>query len=126
MLDRLKGIENGQYPFARMKVEALNDQVPDLDRVTFMGPISIRTTDGRGHSLFTTASMKAGDLLLCEKAFTYLCGDTENIPEAELVSMIIRKLRKNPSPETNIDHLDCKTRSPIIKRLPGGSIIVDL
>jgi tetratricopeptide (TPR) repeat protein len=125
VLDRLKELENGQYPFARMKVEAL--QVSDLDHATFMGPISIRMTNGRCHGLFTTASVKAGDHFLCEMAFAYLCSGAENIQdEADLVSMIVQKIRQNPSLETQIAHLNCKTCEPIIKKLSDGSFIVNL
>jgi hypothetical protein len=121
----MKEIENGQNQFARIKAEAVQDL--DLDHATFMGPISIRMAGGRGHVLFATAPVKAGDLLLCEKAFVYLCGGAENMPDgADLVSMIIQKLRQNPSLETNIDHLDRKTGSSIIKKLSDGSINVDL
>lgn len=84
-------------------------------------------TDGRGYGLFTTTSVKAGDLLLCEKAFAYLGGSTETmLDEAQLVLLIVQKLRQNPSPETNIGHLDCKTESPIITRRRDGSTLVNL
>lgn len=109
-----------------MKAEALNGQVSALDHATFMGPISIRTTDGRGHGLFTTAPVKVGDLLLYKKAFAYLCGSTKNIPdEGVLVSMNVPKLCQNLSLATNIDHLDCKTASPVIKKRPDESVSVD-
>jgi hypothetical protein len=60
-------------------------------------------------------------------AFAYLCSGAENIQdEADLVSMIVQKLRQNPSLETQIDHLNCKTGEPIIKKLSDGSFIVNL
>lgn len=92
-----------------------------------MDPISIKMTDGRGHSLFTTTSVKAGDLLLCEKAIAYLRRGAGNLrDEADLVLMVIQKLWQNSSLETQIDHLDFKTGKPIIQKLPDRSIIVDL
>ncbi len=44
---------------------------PDMDRADFVGPIEVRPCKNpeHGRGLFSTRAVKAGDLLLCEKAF---------------------------------------------------------
>jgi hypothetical protein len=44
---------------------------PKIDSASFTGPIEIRDSPSRGKGLFTTKQVKAGDLLLCEKEFSY-------------------------------------------------------
>ncbi|KAL8668576.1 MAG: hypothetical protein Q9168_006804 [Polycauliona sp. 1 TL-2023] len=44
-------------------------QPPLIDAATYQGPIIVRRS-GNGYGLFTTRDVEAGDLLLCEKAFS--------------------------------------------------------
>ena len=65
--------ENGRYDFAGMMEEALAKlPSPDMDRATYVGPIDIRqcAIESHGRGLFTTKDVNAGELLLCEKAFS--------------------------------------------------------
>ena len=50
---------------------------PILDCATFVGPVAVRDSLGRGQGLFTTKSVKAGDLLFAEKAFEYSHADND-------------------------------------------------
>ena len=62
----------GNFDFASMLIEAVNKQPsPRLDRATYIGPIEVRkcAIESHGRGLFTTKAVKAGELLLCEKAF---------------------------------------------------------
>jgi hypothetical protein len=62
----------GTYDFKHMQKEARTIEPPILDHATFIGPVEIRTTsDGKGRGMFLTKDVKAGDLLICEKAFGY-------------------------------------------------------
>ncbi|KAK4693365.1 hypothetical protein P7C71_g4019, partial [Lecanoromycetidae sp. Uapishka_2] len=68
---RLKEQE-GSIDFANMLREAEETYPnPYLDRADYVGPIEIRPCPNpdHGRGLFTTKEVKAGDLLLCEKAF---------------------------------------------------------
>jgi hypothetical protein len=44
---------------------------PDMDRADFVGPIEVRPCKNpeHGRGVFSTRAVKAGELLLCEKAF---------------------------------------------------------
>lgn len=62
----------GDYDFASMLKEAVTKQPsPHLDRAAYIGPIEVRkcAIKSHGRGLFTTKDVKAGELLLCEKAF---------------------------------------------------------
>lgn len=118
----LLDLQNKNYQFKMMALEAKRRRPPHLDRGTYVGPVAVRQTESHGRGLFTTASVKAGDLLLCEKAFSYafhsendnstgltflINPDTENITvgtHAELIGLIVRRLYKNPSHQGNQNH----------------------
>ena len=62
----------GEFDFASMLAEAVIKQPsPHLDRADYVGPIEVRkcAIESHGRGLFTTKAVKAGELLLCEKAF---------------------------------------------------------
>lgn len=113
-LARLAEVESGKYEFKKMILEAKKRRPPSLDRGTYVGPIAVKQTESHGRGLFTTAAVKAGDLLLCEKAFAHAFhnGDeSQNLrllidvdmnkatigTQAELIETISQKLYKNPS-----------------------------
>lgn len=114
-LERLAEQENGKYQFKRLQLEAKTSCPPHLDHATYIGPVAVRSTETHGRGLFTTKAVKAGDLLLCEKAFAHAFHDpndptqglallinlqTESMTmgtQAELVRLIVQKLYKSPS-----------------------------
>jgi hypothetical protein len=87
-----------------------------LDHATFIGPVVVQTTIDRGQGLFTTKDVKAGEVLLCEKAIahsssskmnigaygslTFLEGPGDHWVSAEeqrkMVSATVQKLSRNP------------------------------
>ncbi|KAK7911681.1 hypothetical protein PG985_014162 [Apiospora marii] len=112
---RLREQLTGVFPFRRMYKEA-EAGIPLIDCATYIGPVEIRTSPGRGRGLFTTSAVAAGDLLLCEKAFSY-CYVGDDNPEsirketilmdlgsktmtvggqAQLISQTIQELLHNP------------------------------
>ncbi|RJE27509.1 hypothetical protein PHISCL_00095 [Aspergillus sclerotialis] len=112
---RLAEQERGNYQFDRLQLEVERRRPPLLDHATYVGPVCVKLTESRGRGLFTTEGVRAGDLLLCEKAFAYAFHDGE-LPslglfltvnanektmtlgtQLDLVSMIVQKLHKNPS-----------------------------
>lgn len=63
----------GDFDFTSMLDEAVTKQPsPRLDRAAYIGSIEVRkcAIESHGRGLFTTKAVKAGELLLCEKAFT--------------------------------------------------------
>ena len=79
----------GDFDFASMLREAIVKQPsPRLDRAGYIGPIEVRkcAIESHGRGLFTTKAVKAGDLLLCEKAFAtaFASNDSAAIAETSL------------------------------------------
>jgi hypothetical protein len=119
--ERLKEKMIGGYNFASFYEEANHLPQPLLDHASFSGGVEVRNSPGRGRGLFTTVPVKAGDLLVCEKAFALSYtnekdtdGASSKNPQAEaeqeeqrkaksevmiakLYRMIVQKLAKNPS-----------------------------
>ncbi|KAJ6785904.1 hypothetical protein PWT90_05545 [Aphanocladium album] len=69
---RLLEQATGRYSFASMHNQLKT--APLIDCATYQGPIEVRNSPGRGRGLFLTEAVSVGDLLLCEKAFTYAYG----------------------------------------------------
>lgn len=79
----------GEYDFASMLAEAVIKQPsPRLDRAGYVGPIEVRkcAIESHGRGLFTTKAVRAGELLLCEKAFAtaFASSDSAAIVEISL------------------------------------------
>ncbi|KFY18715.1 hypothetical protein V493_08396 [Pseudogymnoascus sp. VKM F-4281 (FW-2241)] len=68
---RLVEQQTGAYDFRSIFAELSALNPPTVDRATFIGPVDIRVSPGKGRGLFTTRAVEAGELLLCEKAFAY-------------------------------------------------------
>ncbi|TVY83563.1 hypothetical protein LSUE1_G003604 [Lachnellula suecica] len=62
--------ESGIYDWKAL-YKATKLRPPRMDNATYKGPIEVRESKGRGRGLFITRAVKAGELLLCEKAFSY-------------------------------------------------------
>lgn len=142
---RLAEQEYGNYKFKQLYVEASNLSLPHLDHSTYVGSVSVRTSGCRGRGLFTTAAVKAGELLLCEKAFAHAFVDNRKAhvnadvtilvnaendsmtigAQAELIRMVVQKLYKNPSLASVITDLHHGSYNPVGVSDVGGTPIVD-
>ncbi|KFZ20117.1 hypothetical protein V502_03347 [Pseudogymnoascus sp. VKM F-4520 (FW-2644)] len=117
---RLREQKTGEFNFKLLQAEAKKLRPPHLDHVTYIGPIEARQTASKGRGLFVTKSVKAGDLLLCEKAFAHCYAPEESEAEksgksnisilmntetntafmgtqADLLKSIVQKMYHNPS-----------------------------
>ncbi|KAL4880559.1 hypothetical protein BJY04DRAFT_219028 [Aspergillus karnatakaensis] len=168
---RLKETKMGEYVFKEMREKAekiarvmekqsqheKGDQGPhpdraltlDLDYATFVMAVTVRKTPDCGRGLFAVKEVKAGDLLLCEKAFVYVMGHSSTashgLPASEttrpdsatnagadallqpaLTSQVIQKLHKNPSQVPAITNLYSgpSEQSRACQRA-DGSLLVD-
>lgn len=54
---------------------------------SYVGPVKVEKSEGRGLGLFTTKNVVAGELLICEKAFSYAY-EGENMKNLEEFSWI--------------------------------------
>lgn len=88
---RLREQKSGTYDFKALYEEASKLRPPHLDHATFIGPVAIKDSKGRGRGLFTTKAVKAGDLLLCEKAFAHSHANTmeENSANSSKISFLL-------------------------------------
>ena len=72
---RLAEQTSGRYNVDKL-YEVSKSCLPFCDVAMFMGPVETRHSPGKGRGVYTTEAVKAGDLLLCEKAFEY-CAPTD-------------------------------------------------
>jgi hypothetical protein len=66
---RLDEQRTGKYNFQRMYKQA--EKTPPMIDCANYSIVEKRSSKGRGQGLFTKVPVKAGQLLLCEKAFAY-------------------------------------------------------
>lgn len=109
--DRQREATSGNYDFTNIS-DSLGEESSRLDIADFLSNTEVRPAGRHGRGLFTAKALKAGDLILCEKAFAirfrYESKDEVvtviNIntnrgcmgPHAMLSSDIIQNLRHNP------------------------------
>ncbi|XXH04399.1 hypothetical protein Hte_010813 [Hypoxylon texense] len=80
--------ETGSYQFDSMYKQA-KATPPLIDCATYAVPVAVRDSAGRGKGLFTTKPVKAGELLLCEKAFGYsYAGDDSPIGRSNMIILM--------------------------------------
>jgi len=134
----------GNYNFKLLQAEAKKLRPPQLDHATYIGPVEIRKTEGKGRGLFVTKAVKAGDLLLCEKAFghAYTAENDEGNskvtllinPEtskgfmggqADLIRIIVQKLYHNPSIAPAFTTLHHGTYEAVSTPVVDGKPVVD-
>lgn len=141
---RLIEQEKGEYDFKAM-YKAAEATPPCLDNATYNGPVIIKMSKGRGRGLFTTRAVVAGELLLCEKAFSHCFASKveEGVPsktsilmnthtnrailgtQAGLITATVQKMLRNPSltpPFTSLHHGDYK---PVKEIEVDGLPVVD-
>jgi hypothetical protein len=110
---RVEEQKTGVYDWAKLQKLVPKLQPPHLDLATYIGPVEVKQTQSKGRGLFVTADVKAGDLLICEKAFSHafvaeggasmtllMHPETNRASlggQADLVKNIVRKLQLNPS-----------------------------
>lgn len=112
--------KSGVYNFNELQANAKKLRPPHLDHATYIGPVEIRQSESNGRGLFVTKTVKAGELLLCEKAFSHahahegasdwnvnirkinplidpMTGSGIMGARADLIMLTVQKLYRNPS-----------------------------
>ncbi|KPM41951.1 hypothetical protein AK830_g4617 [Neonectria ditissima] len=135
--------DRGRFQFRQLYKEAAELRPPHLDHSTYVGPVSVRPSGSRGRGLFTTKAVKAGDLLLCEKAFAHAFVDTQNAQDnhgltvlintgtdritmgaqAELINMVVQKLYRNPSLSSIVTDLHHGAYKPVTSEVNGLPLV---
>lgn len=141
---RLSEQEKGEYDFKAM-YKAAERTPPHLDNATYVGPVTIKTSEGRGRGLFTTRDVVAGELLLCEKAFSYCFASREegavssktsilmNLhtkrgtvgTQADLITDTVQKMLRNPSLMPSFTALHHGDYKPVKETEIDGLPVVD-
>lgn len=70
--ERLRERNHGQYIFDNMYEVIMSYGKKSFDFASYTGPLAIKGK--KGHGIFTTKAVEAGELLLCEKAFCFCDG----------------------------------------------------
>lgn len=117
-----------------------------VDFATYDTPVEVRQVEGKGRGLFTNKSVKCGDLLACEKAFSYVCASEKGFPEtsaafgalinlttnrvkigtdAAHISNVYQKLIDNPSRAHSFLDSYHGTYEPGPERNEDGASIID-
>lgn len=144
---RLEEQKSGTYNFENIHQQACKLRPPHLDHATFLGPVTVKRSKGRGRGLFTTRAVKAGDLMLCEKAFAhcYATAESESTvggsgigvlinlqtnrmtlgTQTDLITKVVQKLRRNPSFMPEVTALHHGTYSPVSVGEVDGKPIID-
>jgi hypothetical protein len=135
---------SGLYDFKLLQREAKKLRPPQLDHATYVGPVEVRKSSGKGRGLFVTRAVKAGDLLLCEKAFTHAYAPESGTAQskttlllnietergfiggqADLIRITARKLYCNPSLAPAFTALHHGTYKPTSTLNVDGKPVVD-
>ncbi|PVH83807.1 SET domain-containing protein [Cadophora sp. DSE1049] len=143
---RLKEQNTGVYNFRKMYKSA-KLRPPLVDCATYIGPVEVRDIPGKGRGLVTTQNVKAGDLLMCEKAFSHAHAEKSSnldIPTADIgilvnlgtnrltmgthvsqLTEIYQKLTNNPSTAPQFLDLYRGSYERAIEPAIDGSPVVD-
>lgn len=139
---RVREENTGKYTFWELLKKARDPYPPNIECASYFGPTMVKQSESRGRGLFTTQAVKAGDLLLCEKAFEIAYADesTKFISlvynpetgvkefcgtEATLVTKLAQKLRRNPSLAQSFTALHDGTDDAATFFYVDGGLVVD-
>jgi hypothetical protein len=142
--DRVMESKTGNFPFAQMYKQA-SKPIPLITCATFSTPVEVRDSPGRGRGLFATRNVKAGEMLLCEKAFAYRFADPESTnptdsthflmqvgskvaymgSQTQLIVDIVQKLQHNPVSSRAFLDLHPGDYEPVMVDEVDGRPVVD-
>lgn len=146
---RLRLVEQqcGTYDFEAIYKEVATARPPHLDHATFIGPVVVKKSQGRGRGLFTTKAVEPGELLLCEKAFAHCyAGSSEEASkgcskisvlmnihtnlvtmgtQGDLITAIVQKLWRNPSLLSEFVTLHHGSQEPVCATEVDGKPVID-
>jgi hypothetical protein len=111
LLEQRRGIYNWKLLYSEVRKLC----PPCLDHATYTGSVEVRESKGKNRGYFTTASVKAGDLLLCEKAFSYHYAEYSIGRSGGLMATTIEKLSNHPNLIATFSHLYHGSYTPTLE-----------
>jgi hypothetical protein len=98
---RLRESQTGKYDL-RMMVEKTNDalrtrQHTTLDVADYFAPLAVADCPTKGKGVMAAADISHGSLVLCEKAFAIGSDEPDRPYYEDLVTKIVRQIRKDPT-----------------------------
>lgn len=125
--------------------DAQSFRPPHLDYADYVGPVIVKPSPEEGEGLFTTKFIKAGDLIICEKAFSHVYNEkpdvgpnycqVTNIPRnrppcacisKNSISSIAHKLWRNPSLVADFNELHRRGYQGLDVKEIDGRPVVDM
>ncbi|KAJ6786517.1 hypothetical protein PWT90_09254 [Aphanocladium album] len=138
---RLQESHDGLYSFAGHMYKEARRKSAVTDSASFSKNVEVRGAPGRGRGLFTVQAVRAGDLLLCEKAFIYKYCDMDSGHcsilmdlhekrafaggQAEILTQAIQNLYHNPEMSRPFLQLHHGNYRPVAQERADGNPIVD-
>jgi tetratricopeptide (TPR) repeat protein len=133
--------KNATFNFRQM-IDSVGRSVTLLDCATYVGPVAVKESKGRGRGMFLTQDIKAGDLLMCEKAcaIQHTSAADKNYAsvlldvnsdrmtqgdQASVISQIVNELYRNPSKAPSINSVYSGSYKTVKEIEVDGEPIVD-
>jgi tetratricopeptide (TPR) repeat protein len=133
--------KNATFNFRQM-IDSVGRGVTLLDCATHVGPVAVKESKGRGQGTFLTQDVKAGDLLMCEKACAIehtSAADKNKVcvlldvnsdrmsqgSQASVISQIVNELHRNPSKAPSITGVYSGSYKTVKETMVEGEPIVD-
>lgn len=130
---RLQEQQKGQYDFRHMYKQA-EGTPPLVDCATYTMPVKIRDSPGKGRGVFTKKKVRAGEMLICEKAFGYVYGGkdhpdsrdkTDLDVQVELRGQIVQRLAHNIEEARSFAGLHHEDFDAVSINEVDGKVVVD-
>jgi tetratricopeptide (TPR) repeat protein len=126
----------------RMMLDMVGKDIMSLDCATYVGPVAVKESKGRGRGVFLTRDVKAGELLVCEKAcavehtsdaesgtmllvFNINTNRITKGQQASVIAQIVNQLYRNPSKAESITSVYSGSHNTVKAIEVDGEPIVD-
>lgn len=133
--------QSGKYDLDAMGA-AVNKEHVKLDHASFTSRVQIRHTSNRGQGLFAKTAIKAGEIVLVEKAFVAAFASNQNESlsfvvnmntntcstgsHAELLPQIVQEMLRNPARGKQLLNLYDGGYTPASEPIVDGKPVVDV
>lgn len=92
---RMREQESGTHDFRKMRV-GLSKARSRVDASTFTGATKVQNSPGKERGLFATRDLKAGEMIMCEKAFCLVWGHEREALSAMTYDLRDDRIRVSP------------------------------
>lgn len=92
---RFREQQSGTYNWKKLKA-GLSQARPHVDAASFLGNIKVENSAGRGRGMFVTRNIPAGELVMCDKAFSVVWGHDKEALTAMTYDVRDDRIRVQP------------------------------